>query len=61
MRALLHLMYADHPLKPATCAGCCEVAGFAVIEGYQGDTEYPICPELGAAYALRQEGQHASL
>ncbi len=53
MRALHHLMYANHPLDPAGCHGCREVAGFVIVEGYQGDDEYPTCPELGAAYAAR--------
>ncbi len=51
MRALRHLMYANHPLNPEGCAGCKEIAGFIIIEGYQGDTEYPTCPEFGAVNA----------
>ncbi len=55
MRALRHLMHADHPLNPETCNGCREIAGFAIIEGYQGDTDYPTCPEFGAmAMAMEQ-------
>lgn len=49
MRALCHLMYANHPLRPGGCDGCLEIAGFIAAKGYQGDTEYPTCPEFGAA------------
>lgn len=51
MRALNHLMYANHPLNPWDCNGCKEITGFIIIEGYQGDTDYPTCPEFGAGNA----------
>lgn len=59
MRALYHLMHKNHPLKPSTCAGCQEVAGFVIMTGYQGDTDYPTCPELGAVTAAQREEHHA--
>ena len=59
MRALRHLMYAEHPLTPDTCAGCCEVALFITIEGYQGDTDYPTCPEFGPLNMKQREVKHA--
>ena len=48
MRALCHLMYANHPIQPEGCDVCKEVTGFIIIEGYQGDMDYPTCPEFGA-------------
>ena len=40
MQALRHLMYKNHPLDPAGCEGCREVAAFLALPGYPG-SDYP--------------------
>ena len=42
-RALAHAVKRNHPLDPARCNGCLEVAGFLAVPGYDGDTAYPTC------------------
>lgn len=36
-QALQHLMFKNHPLTPATCEGCLEIAAFIAVPGYQGN------------------------
>jgi hypothetical protein len=33
--ALRHLMGKNHPLDPARCEGCMEIAAFLAIPGYE--------------------------
>ena len=40
MQALRHLMCKNHPLDPAGCDGCREVAAFLALPGYPGG-DYP--------------------
>ena len=34
--ALRHLMFKNHPLDPALCEGCLEIAAFLAVPGYRG-------------------------
>jgi len=42
MQALRHLMYKNHPLDPAGCEGCREVAAFLALPGYPGSDHPPV-------------------
>jgi hypothetical protein len=41
-RALHHQVNKDHPLAPAACDGCKEVALFLTQPRYEGNADYPV-------------------
>ncbi len=53
-RALRHLMFKNHEFDVG-CAGCLEVAGFLVVEGYNGDLENPTCVRVEEGFHYRDE------
>ncbi len=44
--ALNHLMHKNHPLRPAACWGCRDIACWLAVPGYDGEFASPggMCP-----------------
>ena len=51
-RAISHALFRNHPMT-TKCSGCLELLGFATVEGYRGDQDYPICGD-GMEQVLRR-------